>query len=95
MGDTGHGIAPDELPLLFTAFEQLATTRRGNKDGTGLGLAISRHLARALGGDISVASTPGQGSRFTLRLPLAAPSGDDISESGIFRRLGQPPAPLS
>jgi PAS domain S-box-containing protein len=95
VGDTGHGIAPDELPLLFTAFEQLATTRRGNKDGTGLGLAISRHLARALGGDISVASTPGQGSRFTLRLPLAAPSGDDISESGIFRRLGQPPAPLS
>jgi PAS domain S-box-containing protein len=95
VSDSGHGIAADELPLLFTAFEQLATTRRGNKDGTGLGLAISRHLARALGGDIAVASTPGQGSRFTLRLPLAAPSSDDFSESGIFSQPRQPPAPLS
>jgi PAS domain S-box-containing protein len=95
VGDTGHGIAAEELPLLFTAFEQLATTRRGNKDGTGLGLAISRHLARALGGDIRVDSAPGRGSQFTVCLPLKAPSGDDISESGIFRRLRQPPAPLS
>jgi signal transduction histidine kinase len=95
VGDTGHGIAADELPLLFTAFEQLATTRLGNKDGTGLGLAISRHLARALGGDILVASALGKGSQFTVHLPLAAPSGDDISESGIFQRLRQPPAPLS
>jgi signal transduction histidine kinase len=95
VSDSGHGIAADELPLLFTAFEQLATTRRGNKDGTGLGLAISRHLARALGGDIRVASTLGKGSQFTVHLPLAAPSGDDISESGIFHRLRQPPGPLS
>ena len=95
VSDTGHGIAADELPLLFTAFEQLATTRRGNKDGTGLGLAISRHLARALGGDIRATSALGQGSQFTVRLPLAAPSGDDISESGIFHRLRQPSGPLS
>ena len=95
VSDTGHGIAADELPRLFTAFEQLATTRRGNKDGTGLGLAISRHLARALGGDIRATSTLGRGSQFTVSLPLAAPSGDDISESGIFHRLRKPPGPLS
>jgi PAS domain S-box-containing protein len=95
VSDTGHGIAADELPRLFTAFEQLATSGRGSKEGTGLGLAISRHLARALGGDIAVVSTPGEGSRFTLRLPPVAPSADDVGESGIFRRIRELPAPLS
>ncbi|CAK0749021.1 hypothetical protein CCP1ISM_300002 [Azospirillaceae bacterium] len=68
--DTGVGIAESELPRLFQAFEQTASGLK--KGGTGLGLAISRHFARAMGGDISVSSTPGQGCLFRLTLPVAA-----------------------
>lgn len=68
--DTGIGISADECQRLFVPFEQAdnSTTRRFG--GTGLGLAISRQLARAMGGDVLVASEPGHGSVFTLRLPL-------------------------
>lgn len=67
--DTGIGIAAEQLPLLFQPFTQLDSerTRRG---GAGLGLAISAQLAQVMGGELSVASQPGQGSTFTLRLPV-------------------------
>ena len=68
--DTGIGIAPDALPALFSEFEQADAAVRRRQGGTGLGLAISRRLARAMGGDILVASTPGRGSTFTATLRL-------------------------
>jgi signal transduction histidine kinase/CheY-like chemotaxis protein len=70
IADTGVGIAPAQLERLFGKFEQAdaSTTRRHG--GTGLGLSISRELARLMGGDISAESAPGEGARFTVRLPL-------------------------
>jgi len=67
--DTGRGMSPAELGRLFVPFERLDAARRGI-DGNGLGLAVSRTLAEAMGGTIEAASTPGQGSIFTIRLPL-------------------------
>jgi PAS domain S-box-containing protein len=69
--DTGEGIPADRLEDIFVAFVQLNRPYSGGKEGTGLGLAISRDLARAMHGDIDVASTVGEGSTFTLTLPLA------------------------
>jgi two-component system OmpR family sensor kinase len=76
--DTGPGIAADELPLLFERFYRSDTARARGGDaeagGAGLGLAIAQGLAQAQGGYITVASTPGLGSTFTVMLPAAAPA---------------------
>jgi signal transduction histidine kinase len=67
--DSGIGIAPEHQELIFEPFRQIdgSVTRRGR--GIGLGLALSRKLARTMGGEIDVDSTPGVGSTFTVRLP--------------------------
>jgi len=67
VADQGKGIAPDDQDRIFDKFERVDPTEPG---GTGLGLYIARRLARAMGGDISVDSAPGQGARFTFTLPL-------------------------
>ena len=68
--DTGVGMDADTVANLFTRFYQADNSLRRRIGGTGLGLEISRNLARLMGGDIHVSSTPGQGSVFTVMLQL-------------------------
>ena len=70
--DTGVGIPPHHLPLIFEAFHQVDGSFGRRHHGTGLGLTISREIARAMGGDITCRSTPGKGSVFSLTVPLPA-----------------------
>jgi signal transduction histidine kinase/CheY-like chemotaxis protein len=67
--DTGIGIAPDKLNMIFEAFTQADNSFTREYDGTGLGLTISEYFCRAMGGRIFVSSTLGKGSTFTIQLP--------------------------
>jgi signal transduction histidine kinase len=70
IADTGIGIAQEDIARLFQPFTQLDSGFTRRFGGTGLGLFVSRRLAELLGGDIGVASAPGTGSTFTVRVPI-------------------------
>ncbi len=72
VSDTGIGIAPDDIDRIFEDFVTLDPSYQRTAAGYGLGLAITRGIVDAMGGEIRVESTPGLGSRFSVRLPIAA-----------------------
>jgi signal transduction histidine kinase len=74
VADDGPGIAPEKQESIFDPFVQVERRFSNPREGVGLGLAISRDLARAMGGELGVASVPGEGSTFTLALPAASVS---------------------
>jgi PAS domain S-box-containing protein len=70
VADTGVGIAREQLDSIFEPFVQVGRSLTSGHEGTGLGLSISRDMARGMGGDLTAESTVGEGSVFTLTLPL-------------------------
>ena len=89
--DSGIGVAPDAQESLFEAFRQLDASPRRRHGGAGLGLAICRDLVRAMGGEITVDSTPEKGSRFRFTLPLAVATetrGHQLADTGRLLVIG-------
>ena len=72
IADTGIGIAAGDLPQVFDRFWRADKVRTRAEGGSGLGLAIARWIVERHGGDISVSSQPGEGSTFTVTLPLTS-----------------------
>jgi signal transduction histidine kinase len=74
VADTGIGMTGEQMEKLFQEFSQASSKTASKYGGTGLGLVISRKFCQMMGGDITVASEPGKGSVFTVRLPGGPPS---------------------
>jgi signal transduction histidine kinase len=85
VSDTGVGIEPGEIDAIFEAFRQGGNRGDRPAAGVGLGLYIVQRLASRLGGEVSVRSTPGHGSTFTLRIPRLLHRGDAVAAAGPVR----------
>src|SRR5436190_24294450 len=87
VADTGIGMTQEQTGKLFQEFSQASSTTASKYGGTGLGLVISRRFCQMMGGDIAVASEPGKGSVFTVRLPSGVPK--DAVASPLAQQGGQ------
>ena len=81
VADTGIGMTPEQMDKLFQEFSQASTKTASKYGGTGLGLVISRRFCQMMGGDITVASEPGYGSTFTIRLPRIVEPKEAVAAS--------------
>ncbi len=82
--DTGPGIPPEDLSRIFERFYQVDKARPGGgRRGVGLGLAISREIVQAHGGRLAAQSEMGQGSRFTVQLPITRPDDPTLAQEGL------------
>ncbi|MEX0713269.1 MAG: ATP-binding protein [Pirellulales bacterium] len=93
VSDTGVGIAPEHLTLIFDEFAQLHNPERDRSKGTGLGLAICKRLIEVMGGSISVQSTLDQGSTFRIALPASCVAIRLAASYGAPGRETKPPLP--
>ncbi|MBE7170787.1 MAG: response regulator [Williamsia sp.] len=95
--DSGIGIAPDKLPFVFHRFYQVDDSSTRNYGGTGIGLALAKEMAELMKGSLHAESEPGQGSTFTLRLPLVKAVGTDVPAYTPFVKpaVVEPPAALA
>ncbi|OPG71456.1 histidine kinase [Pseudomonas ogarae] len=88
--DSGIGIAPDKLPLLFQRFSQIDNSATRHYSGTGIGLALVKDLVELMGGEVGVNSEPGQGSCFFVRLPLGAEQNTVTTETSNMHERSSP-----
>ena len=94
VGDSGIGMTPQQVDNLFEAFAQADASTTRKYGGTGLGLALSRHFCRRMGGDITVRSTPGKGSTFTMELPLHV-ADEALAEAAVKLAPEAAPTPIA
>lgn len=87
--DSGRGITAEDMPRLFQPFTRFHLEQE-TIEGTGIGLLITKHMVELMGGELSVASTPGVGSRFTILLPVS-PADADKAEQGVYTGYGVEP----
>ncbi|HSR25663.1 MAG TPA: GAF domain-containing sensor histidine kinase, partial [Candidatus Eisenbacteria bacterium] len=85
VGDRGLGIAPEDMPTLFTRFGRIVTPANSHILGTGLGLYLCRELAHMHDGELEAESAPGEGSVFRLRVPLAGDEGGETGSTSLDR----------
>lgn len=93
--DSGIGIAPDKLPLLFQRFSQIDNSATRHYSGTGIGLALVKDLVELMGGEVSVNSEPGKGSCFLVRFPRGTEQDTVPTEAGHLHEGSSPTAMIT